>query len=86
MHSPALTPLQTVHPMNGNLEEGKTMSRTSCLDTKRYNDARLELSAEMGRGQLNASNRIGDAFAMLASANSGGGANMNGAGTVTTGA
>ena len=75
-----------MHPINGNLEEGKNMSRTSCLDTKRYNDARLELSAEMGRRQLNASNRIADAFVMLASANSGGGANTNGAGAVTTGA
>ena len=60
--------------------------RTSHLETKLYSDARLKLSADMCRVQLNASTRIADAFAMLASANSGGGANTNGAGTVTTAA
>ena len=40
----------------------------------------------MGKGQPTTSNRIADTFATMASRNSGGGANTNGAGTVTTGA
>ena len=60
--------------------------RNSRREAKRYNDARLKLTAEIGRGQVKALKRIADAFAMMASTNSGGEANTNGAGTVTTGA
>ena len=59
--------------------------RTSRVETKKYNDARLKLSEDMSRGQLEASKMIAEAFATMASGNSGAGTSTNGAGTVTTG-
>ena len=59
--------------------------RTSRVETKKYNDARLKLSEDTSRGQLEASKMIAAAFATMASGNSGAGTSTNGAGTVTTG-
>ena len=59
--------------------------RTSRVETKKYHDARLKLSEDMSRGQLEASKMIAEAFATMASGTSGAGTSTNGAGTVTTG-